>query len=70
MVAGDELEVYVKAKARNADGSRVLEQYGIYTGVQTQPLVTTRAILSSSWEFLLKQTAGTGRAYTWSVYSP
>ena len=70
MVAGDEVEVYLKTKARSADGSRALEQFGTYTGVQTQPIVSTRAIFSSSWELLLKQTAGTSRTFTWSVYIP
>lgn len=70
MVAGDEVEVYVKTKARSADGSRALEQFATYTGAQSQPIVTTRAIFSSSWEFLLKQTAGTGRTFTWGVYIP
>jgi hypothetical protein len=70
MVAGDEVEIRVKDKARSAQSAREEAIYGIYSGAQSQDVIWTEALLSSSWELTLKQTAGTGRVFEWGVYSP
>jgi hypothetical protein len=67
MLNGDVLEVRVYVKARAADGSALLQQFGTYSNKQTTVIVSPMPVLASYCYFTIKQTAGTGRAYTWSV---
>lgn len=67
MVAGDTTEFTVKEKARSTDSQRVVFRATL-SGAQAEPLwVSPSLILLHGWDVTLKQTAGTGRAYPWSV---
>lgn len=67
MVAGDILELRIKEKARSGDTQR-LAWYATYAHAQAQPLaVSPTLILLHGWDVTLKQVAGTGRAYPWSI---
>lgn len=70
MVNGDVLEVRIKAKARNAASAAVQGFLGKYANAQPFPLVLSIPFPASNWVATLKQTAGTGRAFEWSVNSP
>jgi hypothetical protein len=71
LVAGDLVELRTYGKARPTDTERLL--YGPFTLgpiVPGQLLIPSPAIISPhSCRFSLKQTAGTGRAFPWAVYS-
>jgi len=69
MVDGDVLELRVKTKARNADAAAEVEYLATFANAQPVAVVSSVPVLSSNTVFTLKQTAGTGRAYTWSVNS-
>jgi hypothetical protein len=67
MAAGDVLELRVKEKCRSADTQRqvLMSTLG---GAQSDPLwVSPSLILMHGWDVTLKQTAGTGRAFPWSI---
>jgi hypothetical protein len=67
MVAGDITELTIKEKARSSDSQRVVFRATL-AGAQAEPLwVSPSLILMHGWDVTLKQTAGTGRAYPWSV---
>jgi hypothetical protein len=67
MVNDDVLELRVKAKARAAEAN-VKEIYRpTLKHAQVFPIVASIPVLCSAVEFTLKQTAGTGRAFPWSV---
>lgn len=67
MVAGDVLELRVKEKCRTGDTIRQVF-LSTLAGVQSDPLwVSPSLILLHGWDVTLKQTAGTGRAYPWSI---
>lgn len=69
MAAGDITEIRVYGKARSADTERVILVY-TFANVQGSPLAITVPLLSPHhFKITLKQTAGTGRAYPWAVYS-
>jgi hypothetical protein len=69
MAAGDQTEIRVKEKARTGDTQRT-----IFTAVLSQDpstdgnlWVSPALVLMNGWDVTLKQTAGTGRAYPWSI---
>lgn len=67
MVAGDVLELRVKEKCRTGDTIRQI-LISTMAGVQSDPLwVSPSFVLLHGWDFTLKQTAGTGRAFPWSI---
>ena len=67
MADGDATEFRIKTKPRDAAGSRELAYYACYKNAQAIPIKQSVPITGSSIEFTLKQTAGTNRAYQWSV---
>lgn len=69
LVNGDVLELRVKVKARSAEGSAKLAYMGTYANVQAYPIVASVPVSCTYGVFTLKQTAGTGRAFPWSVVS-
>lgn len=67
MVAGDVLELRIKEKARTGDTQRQV-LVATLAGAQSDPLwVSPSLILMNGWDVTLKQTAGTGRAFPWSI---
>jgi predicted component of type VI protein secretion system len=67
MVAADVLELRIKEKCRAADTIRQVLMSTL-AGVQSDPLwVSPSLILMHGWDVTLKQTAGTGRAFPWSI---
>jgi hypothetical protein len=67
MVNGDELELRIKEKCRAGDTQR-LAWFASYAHVQGSPLIVSPAlVLLHGWDVTLKQTAGTGRAFPWSI---
>ena len=67
LVAGDVVELRVKEKCRSGDTQRQMFMATL-AGVQSDPLwVSPSAILMHGWDVTLKQTAGTGRAFPWSI---
>lgn len=67
MAAGDTLEIRVKEKARSADTQRVAV-LDVISHSQIEPLwISAPLILLHNWDFTIKQTAGTGRAFPWSI---
>lgn len=69
MVAGDVTEIRVKEKAGSATTQRT-----IFTSVLSGALspdealwVSPTFVLLHGWDVTIKQTAGTGRAYPWSI---
>ena len=68
LVAGDELELRVKVKVRS--GNTLKEVFhASYAHDQGNDAVTLSPPVPAPFEFVatLKQTAGTGRAYVWSI---
>lgn len=71
MVNGDVLELRVKRKVRTGDTTRVA-YYATYAHAQgADNNIKLSVPIPSPFEFVatLKQTAGTGRAFPWSVES-
>lgn len=67
MAAGDVLELRMKEKCRTGDTQREFAQPNI-VGAQSSPLwISPTFILLHGWDFTLKQTAGTARAFPWSI---
>ena len=73
MVSGDTLEIRVYKKVRTGDSQELLNKW-TYTDAQTEDdgIVWHLSFVSCPFgcKFTLKQTAGTGRAYSWSVERP
>lgn len=71
LAAGDIVELRAYGKARSGDTERLMwgpVSYGPI--VPSQLLPPSPAIVTAvSLKFTLKQTAGTGRAFPWAVYS-
>lgn len=67
MVNDDVLELRAKIKARAAEAAVKTIYEVTLKHVQNFPIVASIPILGSAVEFTLKQTAGTGRAFPWSV---
>lgn len=67
MAAGDITEIRIKEKCRSSDTQRQV-LVATLAGAQSDPLwVSPTFILLHGWDMTLKQTAGTGRAYPWSI---
>jgi hypothetical protein len=67
MVAADITEIRIKEKARSADTQRQI-MVATLAGAQSDPLwVSPTFVLMNGWDMTLKQTAGTSRAYPWSI---
>lgn len=67
MVNGDTVELRIKEKALAA-GTQRLAWYATYSHAQAAPLaVSPSLILLHGWDITLKQTAGTGRSFPWSI---
>ena len=67
LVNGDVLELRVYVKPRNAAGSALLHQFATFSNKQTTVVVASVPVLCAYCYFSLKQTAGTGRSFVWSV---
>lgn len=68
MLAGDVLELRIKTKMRTGGTSRLAYGPVRFDGVQAVPNKYSMPIPSEvEAVFTLKQTAGTGRAFPWSV---
>ncbi len=66
---GDELELRVKQKVLSSGTAREF-LVGTYANAQTQKIVASIPVTAPQGaEFTLKQTAGTGRSFDWSVVS-
>ncbi len=67
MVAGDTLELRIKEKVISG-GTQLLVSIATISGVQADKAWTSPSlILFHGWDFTLKQTAGTGRNFPWSI---
>jgi hypothetical protein len=67
MADGDQTEIRIYNQA-NASSSLVQEVYLSFANKQSDPLPPLPAIPATiGWKLTLKQTAGTNRAYQWSV---
>ena len=64
---GDTVEFRVKTKPRDAAGAVQLAYYACYANSQSVPIKLSVPVAGSAVDFTLKQTAGTNRAYEWSV---
>ena len=66
---GDTVELVCKTKTRSGSTARQVFRVS-YSHAQADPNVQSIPIVSPhSVEFLLKQTAGTGRNFDWAVYA-
>lgn len=69
MAAGDVLELRLKEKCRTGDTQRVVFNAN-FLGAQSAEAalyMSPSVVLLHGWDFTLKQTAGTGRAFPWSI---
>ena len=67
MLSGDTLEVRIKEKCRAGDTQR-LAYIDTLGDVQAEPLwVSPAMVMLHGWDCTIKQTAGTGRTYPWSI---
>jgi len=67
MASGDTVELRIKEKARSSDTQRLIT-IDTLVDAQSEPLwVSPSLLLLHGWDFTLKQTAGTGRAFPWSI---
>ena len=66
MASGDTLELRAKTKVLTG-GAAALAVLQTLTGAQTEMVVWLEVPSEWSCEFTLKQTAGTGRSYEWSI---
>ena len=67
MVAGDVLEIRIKEKCRTGDTIRQL-LLATLAGAQSDPRWASPSfVLMNGWDMTIKQTAGTGRAFPWSI---
>ena len=66
MASGDTLELRAKTKVLTG-GAAALAVLQTLTGAQTEKVVWLEVPSEWSCEFTLKQTAGTGRSYEWSI---
>lgn len=69
MVNGDVLELRVNRKVLSG-GTERLVFYAVFSNVQSEPIKCSVPVVAPfGASFTLKQTAGTGRAFPWSVES-
>lgn len=67
---GDVFLLRVYGKARSTDSERLSESYSVGPMPAGSPLVTTLSRISPHhYRITITQTAGTGRAVPWAVYS-
>lgn len=67
LVAGDTVELRIYTIARAAGAERQA-YYDLFTGVQVSPMAYSVPIPANvSCKATLKQTVGTGRAFTWAL---
>jgi hypothetical protein len=66
MALGDELEIRIKEKVISSGTQREVF-YAKRSHAQTRPFVSPTFILLHGWDFTIKQTAGTGRSFPWSI---
>jgi len=65
---GDELELRVYEAALSTDSTSDLVKAWYFAHVQVEDLFVSPAfLLLHRWRFSLKQTAGTGRSFKWSI---
>lgn len=71
LAAGETVEFRIYGKARSTDTERLLFGPAIYGPIVPNQLLvySTPVVSPNSAKFTLKQTAGTGRAFPWAVYS-
>lgn len=69
MAAGDVLELRLKEKCRSADTQRTIIAAHLIGAASAEEALwmSPTLILLHGWDFTLKQTAGTGRAFPWSI---
>jgi hypothetical protein len=69
MALGDTVEIRIKEKARTGDTQRTIETFVISQDPSTDSnlWVSPSFVLVNGWDVTLKQTAGTGRAFLWSI---
>jgi len=69
LTLGDTLELRVKEKALTAGTQRTVETWVLIHAqhADSNLWVSPSLILLHGWDFTLKQTAGTGRAFPWSI---
>lgn len=71
LAAGDILELRMYGKVRSTDTERLMWGPASYGPVppSIDIVVSPADVCAASVKFTLKQTAGTGRAYPWAIYS-
>jgi hypothetical protein len=67
LVAGDTFEVQLLEKVLSGGTARVAWRQSV-SGVQSQPcLMSPTLLVIHGWDVQMRQTAGTGRTFPWSV---
>jgi hypothetical protein len=70
MAAGDVTEIRIYRAAKSGATPAVVELWTA-VGPQGRPVfVSPPIIFTANWRVSLKQTAGTGRSYDWSIVAP
>jgi len=70
MAAGDITEIRIYRAAKSGATPRVVEVWTA-VGPQGRPVfVSPPIIFTANWRVSLKQIAGTGRSYDWSIVAP
>jgi hypothetical protein len=69
MAVGDTTELRIKEKCRTGDTQRTILTSVLLNdpSADSNLWVSPSYLLMHGWDFTLKQTAGTGRAYPWSI---
>lgn len=66
MAQDDDLELRVKEKVKSG-GTQRLVFFATYADAQSEAFVSPPLQLKNGWDVTLKQTAGTGRNFDWSI---
>jgi hypothetical protein len=69
MASGDSTTITLYEKALSGSTLSITYQATFVGGQSPQVLQILPLTLAKEWKLTLKQTAGTGRAYDWTVYS-
>jgi hypothetical protein len=70
MAAGDVTEIRIYRAAKSGATPKVVEVWTA-VGAQGRPIfVSPPIVFTANWRVSLKQTAGTGRSYDWSIVAP
>lgn len=68
MALGDVLELRIKEKVQSSAGTQRLVWLATYQHARTEKVAVSPPILMlHGWDMTLRQTAGTNRAYPWSI---